>query len=309
MADAAEIFLERNGEEEEEEEEEEENEEEEQIEGGRSNVESSARFVDRAMRFHPANIFMPIFSPPIPPSFAFRRPDSSISSVSDSDSSSDPAEDLDPCVGNVEGVISGSRPLESDLSRAIVVQEEDHGKLSSSVDSQGSRSSPEADSEVEDDPDREMLRLHLADDDVQERINQGILDLLNYDIDWDAIAENWDAITEEFGIIGENDIADLIASEDQEVFLDGNPPAAKSAMKHLPTITLNEADAAELSNFCAICKSEISMEEKLKQLPCLHHYHCECIFPWLKIRNTCPLCRFELPIDEPDYQQPRATLR
>ncbi|CAI9276789.1 unnamed protein product [Lactuca saligna] len=52
-----------------------------------------------------------------------------------------------------------------------------------------------------------------------------------------------------------------------------------------------------------VCKDEISIEEKVTELPCRHHYHGDCILPWLNIRNTCPVCRFELPTDDVEYER------
>lgn len=85
--------------------------------------------------------------------------------------------------------------------------------------------------------------------------------------------------------------------------LRGSPPAAKSIVDNLPLVVLKIEDAEDDNVICAVCKDEIAMEEKVTQLPCKHHYHGECIIPWLSIRNTCPVCRFELPTDDVDYER------
>ncbi|KAK1438946.1 hypothetical protein QVD17_04759 [Tagetes erecta] len=86
--------------------------------------------------------------------------------------------------------------------------------------------------------------------------------------------------------------------------LRGSPPAAKAIVDNLPLVVLKIEDAEEDDNVvCAVCKDEISTVEKVTQLPCKHHYHGECIIPWLSIRNTCPVCRFELPTDDVDYER------
>ncbi|XP_073010296.1 uncharacterized protein [Typha latifolia] len=93
---------------------------------------------------------------------------------------------------------------------------------------------------------------------------------------------------------------------DYEIALKGGPPAAKSAVESLPSVVLTKEDFARDEMHCAVCKDGILIEERVKRLPCSHHYHEECILPWLGIRNSCPLCRYELPTDDPEYEKWKA---
>ncbi|KAL5974424.1 hypothetical protein ACLOJK_031089 [Asimina triloba] len=88
--------------------------------------------------------------------------------------------------------------------------------------------------------------------------------------------------------------------------LKGSPPAAKSVVENLPSVVLTKEDVEKNNAICAVCKDGISLEEQVKRLPCSHHYHGDCILPWLHIRNTCPVCRHELPTDDIDYERWRA---
>ncbi|GAB2300116.1 hypothetical protein Dimus_034155 [Dionaea muscipula] len=79
--------------------------------------------------------------------------------------------------------------------------------------------------------------------------------------------------------------------------LTGNPPAARRTIESLPEGLVEDGSQ------CAICGDEFSADDKARQLPCCHHYHGDCIIPWLRMRNTCPVCRYELPTDDPEKRE------
>ncbi|KAH0895817.1 LOW QUALITY PROTEIN: hypothetical protein HID58_045385 [Brassica napus] len=102
------------------------------------------------------------------------------------------------------------------------------------------------------------------------------------------------------------DYEDVIARTFHESGTKGSPPASKRMVDELPDVGIT---SEELSIGCAICKDEIVVEEKVKRLPCRHYYHKECIVPWLGIRNTCPVCRYELPTDDLEYERNKRSRR
>ncbi|XP_057735358.1 E3 ubiquitin-protein ligase CIP8 [Arachis stenosperma] len=79
----------------------------------------------------------------------------------------------------------------------------------------------------------------------------------------------------------------------------GAPPAAKSAVEALPTVKISSESEVVA---CAVCKDMVGVGDVARRLPCGHEYHGDCIVPWLGSRNSCPVCRFELPTDDRDYE-------
>jgi E3 ubiquitin-protein ligase RNF115/126 len=74
-------------------------------------------------------------------------------------------------------------------------------------------------------------------------------------------------------------------------------------VEKLPVIEVTEELLESDSSQCAVCKDTFALGEKAKQMPCKHIYHTDCILPWLELHNSCPVCRHELPTDDPDYEQ------
>ncbi|KAK8524979.1 hypothetical protein V6N12_029829 [Hibiscus sabdariffa] len=45
---------------------------------------------------------------------------------------------------------------------------------------------------------------------------------------------------------------------------------------------------------CCICLVDYADDDELRELPCEHVFHVDCVDKWLKINATCPLCKSEI---------------
>ncbi|KAJ0960511.1 hypothetical protein J5N97_001601 [Dioscorea zingiberensis] len=45
---------------------------------------------------------------------------------------------------------------------------------------------------------------------------------------------------------------------------------------------------------CCICLAKYVDNDELRELPCTHFFHLDCVDKWLKINASCPLCKFEV---------------
>lgn len=77
-----------------------------------------------------------------------------------------------------------------------------------------------------------------------------------------------------------------------------NPPASKAAVESMPVVAVDAARVAAESH-CAVCKEPFELGAEAREMPCAHIYHADCILPWLALRNSCPVCRHEMPTDAP----------
>ncbi|XP_019171945.1 PREDICTED: probable E3 ubiquitin-protein ligase RHC2A [Ipomoea nil] len=78
-----------------------------------------------------------------------------------------------------------------------------------------------------------------------------------------------------------------------------DPPASKAAIESMPTIEILDSHI-ETEPHCAVCKDAFELGNEAREMPCKHLYHSDCILPWLSLRNSCPVCRHQLPTDAPN---------
>lgn len=45
---------------------------------------------------------------------------------------------------------------------------------------------------------------------------------------------------------------------------------------------------------CCICLAKYANNDELRELPCSHFFHKDCVDKWLKINALCPLCKTEV---------------
>mmetsp|Transcript_5046 Transcript_5046/g.16460 ORF Transcript_5046/g.16460 Transcript_5046/m.16460 type:complete len:324 (+) Transcript_5046:279-1250(+) len=87
----------------------------------------------------------------------------------------------------------------------------------------------------------------------------------------------------------------------------GPPPASKAAVQALRRVevTQERLDEVGAGTECAVCREELKLGEEVQQMPCnkTHVFHPDCLKPWLDAHNSCPVCRFELPTDDHDYER------
>lgn len=71
-----------------------------------------------------------------------------------------------------------------------------------------------------------------------------------------------------------------------------------NAIARLDTRTVNKT---RKDNVCAICMEPYRRGDKVFFLGCKHHFHTDCILPWLQKNHACPTCRYDISKDKPAH--------
>jgi E3 ubiquitin-protein ligase RNF115/126 len=92
----------------------------------------------------------------------------------------------------------------------------------------------------------------------------------------------------------------------------GTPPASEECIKNLPEVEITEKDCKQTNDKkeyprCSICCEDLT--EKATKLPCGHLFNQECIGEWLGQHNQCPVCRFDLPTNDSEYERRKAAAK
>ncbi|KAG5232239.1 hypothetical protein OIU76_004916 [Salix suchowensis] len=82
----------------------------------------------------------------------------------------------------------------------------------------------------------------------------------------------------------------------------GQPPASKASIEAMPSVEIGEDNK---DGECVICLEEWESGAIVRKMPCKHRFHGNCVEKWLKIHGNCPVCRYEMPVDEEDLGKKR----
>lgn len=107
----------------------------------------------------------------------------------------------------------------------------------------------------------------------------------------------------------------------------GPPPMAKDKIQNIESIEISD-EQVNMKLQCSVCWDDFERMESVRKLPCTvsmsarctnnyksislecisshsaqHIYHESCIFPWLELHGTCPVCRKTVDKDATEEQQ------
>ncbi|KAK2429100.1 RING/U-box superfamily protein [Trifolium repens] len=76
----------------------------------------------------------------------------------------------------------------------------------------------------------------------------------------------------------------------------GQPPASKESIEAMKKVEIGEGD--DDGGECVVCLDEFEVGGVVKEMHCKHRFHGDCIEKWLGLHGSCPVCRYQMPVDE-----------
>ncbi|XP_035216296.1 E3 ubiquitin-protein ligase RNF126-like [Stegodyphus dumicola] len=70
----------------------------------------------------------------------------------------------------------------------------------------------------------------------------------------------------------------------------GPPPLPKEKIDEIPIVNIRQ-EQVDKNLQCTVCMEDFKYQEPVRRLSCDHHFHNDCIIPWLELHGTCPICR------------------
>ncbi|XP_048126991.1 E3 ubiquitin-protein ligase SIRP1-like [Rhodamnia argentea] len=145
---------------------------------------------------------------------------------------------------------------------------------------------------LHDDPSSERRSMDLEDD--WERSTEGILleeDLLLYS------EEARSSLADYFSGTDLDVLQQHLLGVDRHSRFYESVEAGK-AVDAMPMVTIKE------NMHCSICLEDFEMGEEAKETRCKHRFHGWCIFSWLELHRSCPLCRCRISPDSASRRLP-----
>uniref|UniRef100_A0A1L8DSZ8 RING-type E3 ubiquitin transferase n=1 Tax=Nyssomyia neivai TaxID=330878 RepID=A0A1L8DSZ8_9DIPT len=82
----------------------------------------------------------------------------------------------------------------------------------------------------------------------------------------------------------------------------GPPPLAREKIDEIPKGAICQ-EQVNTKLQCSVCLEDFQLSETVRQLPCSHLYHENCIVPWLELHGTCPICRKALSPEAEEFSR------
>ena len=101
------------------------------------------------------------------------------------------------------------------------------------------------------------------------------------------VENNYNDDNEEESEEGNNEEIELFMKKREQFILELD----EFQYKHLTKYSALKEDK------CAICLVKYKGIDIIKEFPCKHIFHKNCIFKWLKTSNFCPLCKYDISND------------